>query len=357
MHRLSLALAATLAFGAALPSAAAADEWVEVTSDNALASDVLTSDLTVWSVTSAAGLDLDVTAYGSVISIDYQPAPADFFTDPATRTELRYGGALQVSRRLSADWTVRAGGGGYSGFTDYRSVWLAEHWRQKFRGFEAYVAPEPAGYFGQLGAQYRAGTLGLWEAAARWASDEVVPAWERGPAGRFTSSAKRLNSTVLSLTWDATPHPRLQTRLGFEWFDQTSRGNRFGGIAEAHWIPAEGWMLKAVGRVTSEEPDFQSASLLLEALRQLHPGLQVAIFVRGYEDNGQVTFGLPESTASPALQTLHTGLRVRQTLGNWTWSIAAGPYWNDYEQRDDVFDVLFRDRSWVLITAGIHCSL
>ena len=88
--------------------------------------------------------------------------------------------SLLNTESFSFVWT----GSYYDGFSDYRSLWISEYYRQLFGGVPDYVAPEPEGYFFSGGLRWdylpRTGSL---EVTFGYGRDEIAPAYDVGPDG------------------------------------------------------------------------------------------------------------------------------------------------------------------------------
>jgi len=88
------------------------------------------------------------------IDIDYAPARYDIVSQPVHRVEDRTAAELNARFSTSADLVPFAGVGGYRGFTDFRSVWLDEYYRQLFTGVPGYAHVAPQGWHAMAGGRW-----------------------------------------------------------------------------------------------------------------------------------------------------------------------------------------------------------
>jgi hypothetical protein len=117
--------------------------------------------------------------------MDYVPVPFDFNGMENHLSERNLALQFNTQNQMSQHFALMGGAGVYDGFTNYRSVWLDEYYRQQysdlgdFPGADQYVNAEPKGINATFGArwEYKPGT-GFAQLNVSWLEDDVSPGYE-----------------------------------------------------------------------------------------------------------------------------------------------------------------------------------
>ncbi len=325
---------------------------VELGGETLVSRDVVIGDVSASLRWREVNWDVELLATRADIGVDYQNAafvdPLGFATDlDAARHALQ----LTLRSRPSRRWTLHASGGAYTGYTDYRSLWLNEYYRQRFEPLVGYEKASPAGWNGAAGARWevRPGQLFL-QCDLLFQQDHVAPAYEKLPFKPLIRRQDDLDTQGVRLAGEAILSRSLRGMIEAQVLWTTEREPRASIRASANWAASESWVLHITAGATVERPEYISGSAEVLAERHWSSGWFAGIGVRYYRDNGQLNQSLPESTASPGLTTYQSTVVVRWQGESWGLKASIGPYLNEYEEVDsplNPFLHLYRDRSWV----------
>ena len=331
---------------------------IELGGETLVSRDVIIGDVSAALRWREVNWDLEVLATRADIGVDYQNAafvdPLGFATDlDAARHAIQ----LTLRSRTSRRWTLHASGGAYTGYTDYRSLWLNEYYRQRFEPLVGYEEASPAGWNGSAGARWevRPGHLFL-QCDVVFQKDHVAPAFEKIPFKPLIRRQDELDTQGVRIAGEAILSRTLRGMIEAQVLWTTEREPRASVRASANWAASEFWVLHLTAGATVERPNYTSGSAEILAERHWNSGWFAGIGVRYYRDNGQLNQSLPESTASPGLTTYQSNVVVRWQGESWGFKASVGPYLNEYEEVDsplNPFLHLYRDRSWVAAQLSI----
>jgi len=319
----------------------------------ALASrDIRVTDGTVTGRLRDEAWDVEVQGTRADIWAGYQNAvavdPLGYRRDLA---EHRHAGQGTLRVRPDARWTLHASGGGYLGYTDYRSLWLNEYYRQRFGPLIGYREAHPAGWNASAGGRWaaRPGDRFLqWDVL--WQGDTVAPAYEKFPFQPLIRRQDHLDTRGFRLGGEGILGRRLRGLVEGQVLWTTERRPRLSLRQSLNWAVDEAWVARFTTAMTLESPRYVSGSAGVLVERELPLGWFVGIDLRYYHDNGQLNQSLPESTASPGLRTIQTAMVARWQGETWGVKASIGPYLNDYDEvtsKLNPFVHLYRDRTWV----------
>ncbi len=343
--------------GAAVAQAA---RTVEVATEFATSSDVQLWQTTVdEKFERGAGSDVTISAVGGGYAIDYQPASFDFHgrATRLRRENLAVQGALRQT--VSPTLTLLAGAGAYDGFTNYRSVWLDEYFRQQYAAatsLQGYRVAHPHGFNGSAGARWEyLPASGFAQFNVAWLSDRVAPGYEvdfdglhRGP--------DTLNTAAAELQLENIATPRLRTLVTLRAVKTSTREVRLGAELAANCAVGEAWALRAAAGGTRERPTFTAGYASLAIERAVAEGLFLAVSGRVYHDTGEIENALMFTSAAPALTSYQVGLALRHESDRWSWRVAVTPILTRSAPTNpftDFFQHLYRDRDWTLVQAAV----
>jgi hypothetical protein len=329
-----------------------AAEWVE-------ASDVSLAQLSAnrrWELKETAWSG-DISFAANGYGMDYVPVPFDFLGEARRLEELSL--ALQgVGRyrwRENFEWTLTAGI--YDGYTNYRSIWLAEFYRQQFEDRQgvpgvSYEQPDPRGGGGGVGFRWEyLRASGYLEVLASARRDEVAPGYEIDFEGLRRGRAL-LNGTSLSVATENILSPRMRSRVEVRASRVSEREWRLGGEAALNVALGESVVMRLVGGGATEEPQFGAWYGGLTLDWAVNDSWAFFTEVRRYEDTGEIENALLFTSAAPGLESSQASVGVRWGSGNSSWRLKIGRSESDYASPDprlDFFQNLYADRRWTLL--------
>ena len=331
---------------------------LEVGAEGMFSKDVRIGDVTTSGRIREESWEVELQATRADIGIEYRNAEvADPLGSPASLGEARH--ALQGGVRLrpSRTTTLQASSGGYDGYTDYRSLWLNEYYQQRFGPLEGYRVAQPRGWNTSVGTRWavRPGDRFV-QGDLLWQQDVVAPAYEKFPFQPLIRRRDELDTRGIRLGGEAILGRRLRGLMESQVLWTTERRPRLSLRPTLPWALPESSVLNASAGVTLERPRYASGSADVLLEHEWPEGWFGGLNVRYYQDNGQLNQSLPESTASPGLQTYQAAIVLRWQGDSWGLKALVGPYLNDYTSvpsRLNPFVHLYRDRSWIAAQVGI----
>ncbi len=291
-------------------------------------------------------------------ALRYEPdvaIPGLFFARDLSEEQRSGQGLVQLD--LAQRWKAIAQGGFYSGFADFKSVWLDEFYRQSFARLRGYREAEPWGY--QIGSglrwEYRPaiGTAQL-EAGYQW--DEVSPSYDKPISRPLVRGLDEIQSWSGRLTLENVWHRRIRVRHELQAVDSTEREWRFSLASQLNYAPGERWTVKLGAGGTWEKPDYSAYFMDGTVEYEWSDHWSMRVFVHGYRDEGLIRDPLIISSAQPALDTLSFGLGARYSRGSVGVDVAVGPYYTRYDslpKNAGDFASLYRDRDWWQARIGL----
>ena len=286
-----------------------------------------------------ADLGVSITDY----SIDYQPfaplggLPADL---SETNRQFSLSVGYDVSESLESSFTINH----YDGFADFRSIWIAEYYRQAFNfPGSGYQAPDPHGFSVTSGWVWdpKAGTRVSLDLT--YGEDTIAPGWSfRDPGNDL------LKNRAFSLSWEQAINPSLKTETSFTYFDITDREARMILQSSWNWAITDDLTLGANIGGSREEPDFEAIYGGISLTYQVNPRLSIRADARLYDDTGEIeTSGF--NASAPGLQSSEVGLSALYEIGPHSLRIGVSRYLTDYgapDPENEFFTNLYDDRDW-----------
>jgi thiol-disulfide isomerase/thioredoxin len=306
---------------------------------------------------SRPGWDYLIQAGWNRHDLDYEPAPTDFISQATELTEDMVSVLGRLRVRWGPRWRLELSGGGYDGFSDYRSVWLDEYYRQFFGPVPGYRPADPGGFHLGPGLQWEAipGSM-IVQAGLVYQFDQVSPGYEKEPFQPLVRGAERLDTLAGTIGVEHALTKRLRLLQEVRFTDTTERELRLGYKASANWALGRNWVARGVGGVTHEGPSFLAWQVQGNLDYDIDQQWFVGFFGRYYEDSGLVRDPRLVSSASPPLATFRTGLAIRHQSGGLSCKLAFGPYWTRYDEVAPIsqdFSTLYASREWFFVEAAV----
>ena len=267
-------------------------------------------------------------------------------------------GQLALRQALHDRLTLVAGGGGYEGFTDYRSLWLAHYYRQQFAKFfpKIYERPDPKGFntSGGLRWEYQP-TTGFIEAGFLYAEDEIAPGYDRDDLGNALRGNHKLYTESPYLKFENVLTSRLRLLHELQMTDTSRRDLRLAYRGSLNVALAERWTWRVSGGYTREDPTLRAWSVGGTLECEVAPRWFVSASGLYYEDTGEIENSLFISTAAPGVKTYQVGLGLRYLVDWSSFHVSVAPVQANYEDVNlgtRPFTNLYRDRTWVAVQAA-----
>ena len=291
----------------------------------------------------------------SDINLDYHPSPKNLLGKDEDLNESKYSALITYREGLDQRLQWNFSGGLYQGFTDYRSVWFDEYYRQLFHAVRGYQDADVGGSNVAIGGRYEyleASGLINWSVA--WQCDDVSPAYEKIIFGPLVRGTDELETWRYGLGSEHVLTSRWRFKQDAAAIDTTDRAWRYTYAAESVVAVTDEWTLRL--RVEgAKEAEFHSLLGALLVERDWDARWFAGIALRMYHDNGQIIDPLLVSGASPALDTYQLQLTLRYSGPQATWRLAVGPYLTRYAETtvaNEQFAPLYRDRDWLAVQAA-----
>lgn len=364
--RFSTAVALALLVAPGGNGTAAETRALELDAEFQSANDLLLTQTTAAWFDRTGPWQWNLAVSGASIALDYEPVALDFFGRPASLEEARFlaqaGVKYQVVERLSLQGTAT----GYTGFTDYQSVWINEWYQQFFAGLPGLADPDPNGRNASFGLRWEYLRGAGWiESSLTYAFDEIAPGYDEiidpvlGLVGVQPLSSE-LETLAASVRFENILHRRVRTRVELRLTDQDERSRRLAAVGSLNWAFAEDWVARLEGGYAAEDPDFEAWWFGGTLERRLGEHWWLSGFGRRYEDTGEIENSLSFTTSSPALRAWTAGVGLRGQWGRHSFKLTGGPYYTEYAPVDFstiFFANLYRDRSFGLVQAAYRFEL
>jgi hypothetical protein len=304
-------------------------------------------------------------AYGKY-TMDYVPVSFDFNGMETHLSERNIALGFNTQKQINQFLSLMGGAGAYDGFTNYRSVWLDEYYRQQFSdlgdfpGADSYVVANPYGINATVGArwEYKPAT-GFAQLNISGLMDEVSPGYEidfdglrRGELTLYTSAISLSTENVLS--------KNVRSYIAVRASETTDRSTRYGIDAALNIALGENW----VGRINvggaTEDPEFEAFYGGVALERNLTDSFSCYVDLRYYEDTGEIENALLFTSAAPGLVSERYGIGFRWIADNWSARVYLAPIKTEYDPTNantDFFQHLYSDRDWTVFQLAISRSL
>jgi thiol-disulfide isomerase/thioredoxin len=346
------------------------ENTIEVDNDFAWASDLFLTDGGVKFSQRSGGTEWDAAARYAYFGEDYQPnLDVDGLGFPERLEEQRYSGLVSLRQRVAAPLQLLVSANAHDGYPDYRRVWIANRYRQKYDdprftripGYEG--EPDPKGYGGGGGLRWEyLPTLAFAELRLTYQHEQTAPGYEdilvlvsTNPDVYDTHALRgreQLDTYSLAFSSENVLTPRVRVLNEFTFTDTSGRELRFSYQGSINVALGERWVARAYGGVSTEAPRFDAHFFGLTLEYELAPNLSFSMTGRYYKDSGEIEPGFPVTSAAPPLTSWEASAGVRWSVGRSILRLNGGPFWTHYDSpgpgfgRDFIF--LYADRSWGL---------
>lgn len=330
----------------------AEDRWfsgqqeIEATGESLSASDIAVESYRLAYSGEEGPWTLDLGLGWNQYHLDYEPI---LFGNSVALDEDTWQGDIALTHEWNKEWSGTLRVRAYEGFSDYRSIWTSEFYRQFFGAFDEYRDPDPHGV--AVGAttvwNYLPGA-GKAELNIEFGRDEIAPGWSFNPAlGIPEADRETLDSLSGSLRVEQALNGWLKSEIALSARQTSERDPRFG--IRNTWAAAAGPVaFRFTGGYSEEAPAFDSlyGSALVEW--NFLPQWTLNAGYRSYEDSGEIeTSGF--NAQAPALESSEIFAGVLWDRGDLAISGSVGFLDTDYaalSADNQFFGNLYRDREW-----------
>jgi len=333
---------------------------IEADSEALWASDITLTDSRLTYRHEGDKLEWDAAFSYASFDVDYQPyTPFDFFGFSEHLHEDRFSGTANLRYSPSDPLTLLATLGAYDGYPDYRRVWIANRYRQKydhpdFPRIPGYEDPDPKGWNTSLGTRWEYLPLrGFAELKVGYAFDQAARGYEDGTNNvggyRLLLGRERLETETASLSSENVLTSWLRSLNEFTFIHTSGRESRFSYQGSLNIALSPWWVIRGYGGISTEDPAFDAhffgGTTEWEALRSFF----ISLTARYYEDTGEIENSLLTS-AAPPLRSHEIGLGLRYSWPHSSLKFYLAALWTDYApiQNAIEFTHLYADRNWGL---------
>ena len=270
----------------------------------------------------------------------------------------RYGVQARGRIHVSNPLTLIVAGGLYEGFTDYRSLWLDEYYRQldarNSRHGLGYRPADPRGWNASTGLRWEYWpSAGFLQGEVRYQHDVIAPGYNvtlHTYPLKLVRQNDQLDTFSGRLTLENVIGSRLRALQEFQIADITDRELRFTLQSSLNWVPAWRWALRLALGGATEAPSFDAWWVSSTLERDWNETWFVNLLARYYKDTGQIENSLPSSSnAAPPVETYQIGLGFRLQGRRSSAKLVVGPYFSHYSKDGPVatsFAHLYQSRDW-----------
>lgn len=257
---------------------------------------------------------------------------------------------LSVTRQWNPEWSTTLRARAYEGFSDYRSIWISEFYRQFFGEFDSYEGPDPHGHaFGATARwDYLPGS-GSAVFTFDFGRDVIAPGWSfEGTSGQPEAGRETLDTVSGSLRVDQALNGWLKTGISLTARETSDRSTRYS--VRNTWAATSGpFGFRLDGGYTNESPSFDAlfGSALVEW--NFMPRWTAHVGYRIYQDSGEIeSSGFDALAPEVESSEIFTGLSWNR--GDLAISGTVGFLTTDYDplsEDNEFFGNLYQDRDWV----------
>tara|TARA_B110000438_G_scaffold53242_2_gene53431 strand:+ start:986 stop:2758 length:1773 start_codon:yes stop_codon:yes gene_type:complete len=340
-----------------------AEDAFEFSSELLSSTDVSIFDLAVRWRRRTSKTDLDFSLTRSLNRIEYQPPfPPYAYSDetPLVRSEITSGMRVIAKRTTSETFAPYLEIGGYEGFTDHRSLWMDERYRQTEGGSPEYRTASPWGFDAGLGFRREYVPLSAFlEAGLTYQFDRVSPGYTRSLTPGLQRGEDKLDTWAFRLSTENALSVRLRTLHECSLIDTSGRELRFSYAGSLARSLSERWVLRADWGLSKEKPRFNSRSLGLYLEREITGSTFAGGGLRWYGDSGEIEDKKIISSAAPALHTVHPDVGIKWIGSQLAARINAGAYFSRYAETGTgtvEFFHLYQDRDWLFFDFALSYS-
>ena len=308
---------------------------------------------------SVPGLDLDLALSFNEIGVGYQPPPDphSFSSEvPVDRKERMKAYQASLRETSSGPLLFNVSAGIYDGYADYRSVWIAERYRQLNQYAPEYQEADPNGWNVGAGGRWEyLPASGFFQLDVAYQHDVVSPGYEWTILQGLVRGIEDLDTWSATAAFENVLTPRIRTLHQFAVAKTTAREARYSYLGSLNYAAGEDWVWRPTIGFVQESPTFDALSLGLSVEYALGDNWTAGINGRYYGDTGEIEDLAVISSAAPPMDAFQIGGSLRWAGEGKSFRLQAGHYETRYDEpglgQVEYFH-LYQGRDWVYIESA-----
>lgn len=283
--------------------------------------------------------------------VDYAPAPGTF-TLPESLREEAYNVEFGVQHDYRPDLQFNLSATYSDGFTDHRSLWISEFYRQSFQFLPSFEDPDPLSFSTSTGFEWDISSKHKLVGSYSFSRARIVSGNAIDPVtfDDVVIEEPFLNTHSGSLRWETVIGNRIRTQQTFQVSRVDAREERFQFRSDWALGLTDKLTLRLQAGVADEDPAFEAYYGGVSLAYEVTPHWQIDLGYRRYEDTGEITAS-NFNTAAPGLSSAEYTISALYQTGSTSVRAALGIFDSDFDPitnpENTVFANLFRDREFV----------
>ncbi len=266
--------------------------------------------------------------------------------------------SLGVEKFIGENLLLSLTGQYTKGFSDHRSVWIAEFNRQRWGGFPSFREANPQSYAASVGLQWNYSASGRLGATLGYSNALIVPGVSidgdtvLDPTGQpdVMITEEGIDTFSGSLQWEQNLNSRLKAQQTLRLSQIENREFRTQFSSEWAYALTPNIVLRLDVGATNEEPTFEAIYGGVKFIYELGTSLQFDLGWRYYEDTGEINSS-NFNTAAPGVLNTEISAGVLWTQGNLAMRASVAIFDTDFDEVtnsvNEVFTNLYRDREFI----------
>ena len=302
----------------------------------------------------------------NIYDVDFSN-PTDLLSGSRKLDEENHTLTFTAEREWTDFWSTNLSLTGYTGFTDFRSIWISEFFREDQGDLPGYSAPDPFGFSVGIGNTFvLPNEIDSIRLDLGYSRDRIAPGFER----EFASFAEVLagqpfETTVASdddldtVSVGLTGNFYVTNKITTQWLARASfisdREVRTQFRVSAAWSPFNRLNFRGEFGASFEPSSFEAYYGGGSANIQVSNSLTWSVGFRVYTDSGEITTS-NFNTAAPGIDTQEISSSLRWSKGSHSVLASVAYLQTDFDEIASVenqpFANLFRDRNFIAVRAA-----
>lgn len=323
---------------------------------------LLSDDIDIQRYSAGFEHELDGTTIGLTYTytrydVEYVPSTTGFNNN---LTEDNHQISFSLGKEWNDSFSSTFSASGYRGFTDFRSIWTSEFFRQSFQFFPDFEDPDPFGFSATLGTTYTLpNEIDTIAVDIGYSRDRIAPGFEVSEfTGRLESSEDILETYSVGLTGNFYITNKITSQVFARVAFVTDREVRTQLRANLAWSLLDNLTLRGEYGATYEPADFEAFFGGLSLNYQITSNLEASLGYRIYQDSGEITTS-NFNTAAPGVETREAFVSLLYSQGPHSLRASVALLDTDFDPvtiANIPFENLFQDRDFLALRAAYSYS-